>query len=130
MEARSSGPGGDAEQVGDLDEGQPEVVVQDEDRPLVDRDAPEGALQLVAVGDSRTLVRGRRPGRRQDPDARRPMTRALRLVVAGVDQDPMDPGLETVRIAKVRETAPGQDEGVLQSVLRQAGVAQDPYATA
>ena len=38
----------------------------------------------------------------------------------------MDPGLETVGIPQMRQPAPGQDEGVLQSVLSEARVTQDP----
>ena len=40
----------------------------------------------------------------------------------------MDPGLEAVRLPQVREPAPGEDEGVLQSVLGETRVAQDPMS--
>jgi hypothetical protein len=43
-----------------------------------------------------------------------------------VDEDPVDPGLEPIRIAKVRDPTPGENEGVLQRILGEAGVAQDP----
>ncbi len=38
----------------------------------------------------------------------------------------MDPGLEALRVAKMRETPPGENEGVLQRVLGETRVAQDP----
>ena len=38
----------------------------------------------------------------------------------------MDPRLEAVRFPQVRDPAPGEDEGVLQRVLGETGVAQDP----
>ena len=38
----------------------------------------------------------------------------------------MDPGLEAIWIAELREPAPGEHEGVLQRVLGEARVAQDP----
>ena len=38
----------------------------------------------------------------------------------------MDPGLEAVGLPQVRESAPGEDEGVLQRVLGETVVAQDP----
>ena len=38
----------------------------------------------------------------------------------------MDPGLEAVRLPQMREPAPGEDEGVLQRVLGEPRVAQDP----
>ena len=54
------------------------------------------------------------------------MTRPLRFVVAGMDEDAVEPGVETVRLTQMREPAPGDDQGVLQSILGQARVAQDP----
>ena len=38
----------------------------------------------------------------------------------------MDPGLEAVRIPELGQPAPGEHEGVLQRVLGEARVAQDP----
>ena len=38
----------------------------------------------------------------------------------------MDPGLETVRISKLGQPAPGEHEGVLQRVLGEIRIAQDP----
>jgi hypothetical protein len=49
--ARSGRPSRDLEELGDLDEGQPEVVVQHEDRALFDREPAEGPPQFVAVDD-------------------------------------------------------------------------------
>jgi hypothetical protein len=43
-----------------------------------------------------------------------------------MNQDPMEPGLEAVRLTQVRDPAPGDDDGVLQRVLGETGVAQDP----
>jgi hypothetical protein len=43
-----------------------------------------------------------------------------------VDEDPVTPCLEPLGLAQVREPSPGQHEGVLQRVLGQARVAQDP----
>jgi hypothetical protein len=43
-----------------------------------------------------------------------------------MNEDPVDPRLEAVRIAQMRELPPGEHEGVLQRVLGQTAVAQDP----
>src|SRR5262245_61278886 len=125
MQSRSGRARGDAEELGDLHEGQPEVVVQDEDRALLDGQASERPLGLVAVGDDGARVRCRWLGRRHDPDLRCPGTRPPRLVVAGMHEDAMDPRLEALRIPQLRDLAPGEDEGVLQRVLGEARVAQD-----
>ena len=98
VQARSGRPRGDLQHLGDLHERQPEVVVQDEDRPLVDREPAERPLQFVAVGDGVASIRGRWPVDGQDADVGDPMACPLRFVVAGVDEDPMDPGLEAVRL--------------------------------
>ena len=100
--------------------------MQDEDRPLIDREPAERALQFVSVGDDGHPVRGRRPIHWQDSDLRPPVPGPLRLVVAGVDEDAMDPRLEALRFPKPRDPAPGENEGVLQRVLGESRVAQDP----
>ena len=126
VQSRSGRARGDLEQLGDLHERQPEVVVQDEDRPLIDREPAERPLQLVAVGDGRRCRPGS-PAARSGRTGRWPSrARPLRLVVAGVDEDPMDPGLEAVGFPQVRDPAPGEHEGVLQRVLGETRVAQDP----
>ena len=128
VQARSGRARGDLQHLGDLHERQPEVVVQDEDRPLVDREPAERPLQFVTVGDGGSAVLGRWPIEGQDPDVRRPLASPLRFVVAGVDEDAMDPRLETLGFPQVRESAPGEDEGVLQRVLGETWVAQDPLS--
>jgi len=127
VESRSGCSRGDLEDPGDLHEGQPEVVVQDEDGPLLDGDAPEGVFELVADGDRLYIHVGcGRPVDRELPDLGGPGSRATGLVVAGVNEDAMDPRFETVRLTQVREPLLGKDEGVLQRVLGETGIAEDP----
>ena len=57
MESRSGRARRDAEQLGDLHERQPEVVVQHEDGPLIDRQSPVGPLELVAIGQRPAAIR-------------------------------------------------------------------------
>jgi hypothetical protein len=56
MESRSGGPSRDTEQLGDLDEGQPDVVVEYEDGPLLHGEATIRSLELIAVGDRVGIV--------------------------------------------------------------------------
>ena len=58
MESRSGRARGDAERLGDLNERVPEVVVQNEDRALVERDAAEGPFQLVTIRELAARIRG------------------------------------------------------------------------
>ena len=46
----------DIERLGDLGMAHPEVVVQDEDRSLFRRQAPEGPFQLIAVVDGQERI--------------------------------------------------------------------------
>ena len=128
VQARSGCSSGDVEEFRDLHEGQPEVVVQDEDRALLDGESGEGALQFISVDDPVGRVGRRRPVDGQDPNRGAPLPGSPRLVVTGMDEDPMDPGLEAIGLTQARELPPGQDEGVLQRVLGEGLVAQDPLS--
>ena len=98
MEPRSGRPGRDAEQLGDLDEGQPDVVVQDEHGPLLHGEATVRTVELIAVGDRVGIVGRGWPTDGQDSDVRPPRPSPLRLVVAGMNEDSMDPRLEAICI--------------------------------
>ena len=51
---------------------------------------------------------------------------AADLGVAGVDQDPIRPALELVRVRQLRQLTPDQDQRLLGGVLRSVVVAEDP----
>ena len=96
-------------------------------RPPADRPAAGGMPAPARRGRRRPRCRPGSTARRWAGPERSPSSaRPLRLVVAGVDEDPMDPGLESVRLPQVRDPAPGEHEGVLQRVLGETRVAQDP----
>ena len=99
--------------------------MQDEDCPLIDREPAKRPLQLVAVGDGMRPIGGRMSIHGHDPDGRRPSARPPRFVVAGMNEDPVDPRLEALGIPKARDPPPGEDKGVLQRVLGSARVTQD-----
>ena len=100
--------------------------MQDEDRPLLHRQASERPLELVTVDDIRRGVRSGRSLVGQCPNVGRPMPRPLRLVVAGVHEDPVDPRLEPVDVPERRQTAPGGERRLLERVLGKVGIAEDP----
>ena len=100
--------------------------MQDEDRSLLDRQAPEHALELVAIHDGHQAIRTGRPVDRQDSDVGRPCPATPGLGVAGMDDHLADPGFEAVWVAQGGKLAPDRDEGPLQGILGQIAVAQDP----
>ena len=79
VESRSGGAVRDAERLGDHHEGQAHVVVEDEHRPLVEREPAERLLQLVAVEKRLDVVDVVRPfeGQLADDGRPTPATRTL-----------------------------------------------------
>ncbi len=68
------------------------------DRPLLRLQAPEAALELIAIRQRLSTVLDRRLGS-DHPNLRRQTTLVPTLVGACVDDEPMKPRVETVRIA-------------------------------
>jgi hypothetical protein len=125
MESRSGRTRRDVEGLGNLGGRVPEVVVQNEDRPLVGRQPPEPAFEQVAVGHGYELIRRRRSVNRQHPKVRGPATLARRLVDAFVDEEPADPSVETARIAEAPKVTPGDHQRILQCILGPIDIAKD-----
>src|SRR5262249_4900084 len=119
------GSNGDAERVGRLLDGEAEIEVQGEERPLVRRESSEAALQLVAIGERLGQVLTGKIDRRDVSFQAMPGPIAARFAIARVDQDPADPGLEAVRIAKPADVAPAGDERLLGRVVRALRIAKD-----
>ena len=98
-------------------------MVENDDLPMLEREATEAALELVPVGEDPRAVRDTRLGR--DPlDVRLMPPQAGVLVRRGAHQDPVQPPVEPVDVAQLRELAPATDEGFLDGVLGKIGVAQ------
>ena len=100
--------------------------MEDEDCALLDGQAPERAVERVALVDPEEPIRTRRPVDRQDTDVGRPRAPTPGLGVARVDEQAPDPGFEAVRVTQVRQLAPDGDEGDLQGVLGEHAVSQNP----
>jgi hypothetical protein len=119
------GAHGDAERVGDLSGGHPEVVGHHEDDALLDAQASEGMLQLVAVGEVGLGVASTRPIERQHVDLDGSTAHPPSLVVAGVHEDAPQPRLEAVGITQSWELAPSADETLLDGVVGAVDIAKD-----
>ena len=125
-------PIGIAQDVGDLGQRQAVEVLEDEDRALVGGQPAEAALELVAVGDPAEgvrLVPADRVGVGvvgEQPDDRPAAPLAAGLRDAGPNDDPVGPGVEAVRVAQPRQLVPDRDQRLLQGILGEVVVAQDP----
>jgi len=92
-------------------------VVDDEHGALLRSQLSEAAFELI--GGCRRALRVRAPLRleRFDLDLPDPMASLpARLRVAGVDDQPMEPRVEPVRISDRMDMEPRADQGVLDSV--------------
>ena len=98
--------------------------MEDDDRPMVDRQGSEGALELVAV---RQVVGGVGDGRLEleDPDLRLETVPASELLGDRVEEQLPDPRLELGGVAEAGQVAPTADERLLDRVLRDICVLRD-----
>ena len=129
METGADGARRDAEHLARVIEAVAEVVVQDEDRSLIRVEASEAALELIAMGQidvQREAIRyfRHRQWIELDLDAHPPAVSA-RLAIAGVDQQAVEPCLETVWVTQRGEVRPGGDERLLGRVLGPPVVPKD-----
>jgi hypothetical protein len=100
--------------------------MQHDDRPLLDGQASERPVELVAVVDGHDVVPVCRSVDRQDADVPGPLPATPGLGVAGVDEEAANPRFEAIRVAQPRKLSPGGDEAALQGILGEMHVAQDP----
>lgn len=121
-------PDGDAEDVGCGAEPQVEVVAQGQDGPMPRGEPSERPLELIADGDEVQPVVDR-PWMEPMPDGCHPrgaLTLGPREAMRRTDDQPMQPGLESVRIPQASQPKPRGDEGFLDRIVGRLRVAQDP----
>jgi succinyl-CoA synthetase beta subunit len=89
--------------------------MQDDEDPLIRREAPEATIELVAVGEHRSAVAGGKvDGGEINVEA--VPAKASRLVDAGSHEETVQPGVEAIRVAERGQVAPSPDERVLHRV--------------
>jgi hypothetical protein len=93
---------------------------------LLERESPEGALELVAIVDGQDVGRLCLAVHRQHPDLCLHAAPTSGLGVALMRQDPVQPGFESVGVAQRPELTPTGDQRGLHRVIGPIGVTQDP----
>ena len=91
--------------------------MHDENRPLLGWQPPESAFELVPVGHRERVVRDSRSVDRQETDVRAPGAHSAGLAVAGMNQEPLQPGVEEIRISEPPQLAPGDHQRLLNGIL-------------
>ena len=98
--------------------------MQDDDRALFRCQQAERPVDGISIDDGHRDVRAGRW--RVGQDLHRDYQRhRFAFDVAGVDHDPVQPGVETSPVAKCREVAPGVEERLLSSVLSAVWITDD-----
>jgi hypothetical protein len=101
-------------------------MVQDHHRSMVEGEASEATIELVAIDDRAQLIGRHRLTSREETDVRRPTTSLGGLRVTGAHEEAVRPGIEACRVAKLRKVPPDAQQRLLRRILGQAEVAQDP----
>jgi len=126
VKSRAGGTGRDPQGLGDLGRRIAHEVVEREDGPLLGWQPTESAFELIPDDHIQQLVGCRRPFDRQNPQVDDPTSLARRLDDADMDEEPMQPRVESIRIAEPTQIAPGDHQCVLQGILGSIDVAEDP----
>ena len=124
-------PERDSEGVRGVREREPEIVVEDDHRPLLRREPPEAAIELVADRDGLLRIAGRRVQRLVDikrDDGMAPVL--LGGPVAGPHEHPMEPRVETIGVAQPAQVPPRADERVLDRISARSSSRRIRRATA
>ena len=100
--------------------------MEHEDRPLFGRQPAEPAFEQVPVGNGEQVVGGRRSVDWQHPKVGGAAALARRLGDADVDEEALEPRIESVRIAEAPEVTPGDHQRVLEGILGPIDIAEDP----
>jgi hypothetical protein len=126
MEPGPDGPGRETEELGDLAGLVAHVVAEHEDRPLIGVEAPKSTVELVAIRQGQEIVACGRIVEREHVEVGDPPSLPPGFGDADVGEESMDPGVEAVRIAEVRQVPPGDHQRVLQGILGPIDIPEDP----
>jgi hypothetical protein len=84
-------------------------MVEDDHRPLLRRQPAEAAFELVPRGDGDRRVGIESLVDRDEAYMGGPATVAPRLRIAGVDDEPTEPGVEPFGLLESRQVPPGAE---------------------
>jgi len=125
MEAGTNRSRGESENFGDLARLVANVVAEHEDGALVGGQPAEAAVELVSICDAQQLVLSGGPFHRKHVKIVDALPLPAGLCDADIREEPVDPGVEPVRIAEVRQVTPGDHQCVLQGILGPVDIPKD-----
>jgi hypothetical protein len=116
----------DAEHLGDHGWLVSQVMTKHEDCALFRLQSAERAIHDVSIDDTRELVPCGVIGKLEDLEPGVTATVSPRVLDAHVREHALDPEIEPVRIAEVRQVTPGDHQRVLQGILGPVDIMKDP----
>ncbi len=125
MEPGLRGPEGDAQRLRHVGQRHPEEVMEDDDRSPLGFERPERAVDLVTVDDAAAEIGDGWRKHWMELHLDRPSTSTSEEIEAGVDEQSMDPGVESLDVAQRGQVTPGPDEGLLDRVSRELAIPED-----
>jgi len=126
MKSGGDGPRRDPQDPSDLGCRKPDVVGQDEHGAVLDGELEKSSLQLVAVRELGEVVPRLLTLHRKVRQLDGTPASTADLVVAGVDEESVEPGVEGTGVAETPKLPPGLDDGVLDGIFRGIPIAKDP----
>lgn len=126
MEAGTNRSRGDSKELGDLGRFVANEVAEHQDRAFVRGEPPEATVELVSIRDAQELIRSRRAVDREHVQVADPLALPAGFGDADVREEPVEPGVEPVRIAEARQVTPGDHQRVLQGILGPIDIPEDP----
>jgi hypothetical protein len=125
MESRLDRAGRDPESVGDVSDPEVEVEAERDDDPVIDAQPLEGAIEDETVIDPAERVGSLAVvafGLDLDDGS---TACPAQSIATDVDEDPLEPGLESSRVTKRSVALPGGHDGVVGRILRFDTIAED-----
>ena len=100
---------------------QAQVVVQDDHGAMLRVEVADATLDLVPVGRGRLGVGHREGMDLGELDLDAPALGRAQLIAAGVEEEPVEPGVEAIGVAQRGQVPPAPDERLLDGVLGPVG---------
>lgn len=103
----------------------PQVVVEHDDRAPIRREVLHCLVEKVAIDDVAAEVADDRRVIRHQLDLNRASLPTPGEIETRIDEQPMEPGVEPVRVAQRGQVPPGPDHRILDRVPREVVVPED-----
>ena len=99
--------------------------MQSDDGSMTRIEAPKRRVHELTLGEHAGVIGNVHRVDRGEFDLDRAPPTATKEIEAGIDHQPVQPGVEAIRVTEPRQIAPGADEALLDRILCQVRVTED-----